>query len=108
MADRMLQVHIRENDRVGGRPLYEEIVQRCRDLGIAGATVLRGLEGYGSAAEIHRGGLARHDLPVVVAIVDSEENLARLTPVLEGLVGRGAIVIEPVAVRRVRKAAVLP
>ena len=53
-AARLLRIHISESDRYEGKPLYEAIVQKCRELNIAGATVFRGLEGYGETAEMHR------------------------------------------------------
>jgi PII-like signaling protein len=108
MSDRLMQVHIRESDTRGGRPLYEVIVDTCRELGIAGATVFRGVEGYGSAAEIHRAHLLTHDLPVVVTVVDSEENVARAAAAIEAMLEGGAIAIEPVTARRVRQTPVLP
>src|SRR5262252_6392879 len=80
---KLLRLHITERDRFQGKPLYEAIVEKCRELKIAGATVFRGLEGYGDTAEIHRRHLLVHDEPIVVLIVDSEENVQRLLPALE-------------------------
>jgi uncharacterized protein len=108
MPDSLMQVHIRESDVFEGRRLYEAIVDRCRELGMAGATVFRGLEGYGSAAEIHRAHLMAHDLPMVVTVADSEENIARAAAAIEPMLGKGTIAIEPVSIRRVRKPPVLP
>jgi hypothetical protein len=56
---RLMRIHISESDRFGDRPLYEAIVARCREMNIAGATVLRGLEGYGETAEMHKSHLTR-------------------------------------------------
>src|SRR5215831_9708717 len=75
---KLLRLHFSESDKYRGKPLYEAIVQKCRELSIAGATVFRGLEGYGESAEIHRHHLIGHDQPIVVTIVDSEENIRRL------------------------------
>jgi hypothetical protein len=88
---------------VQGKPLYEVIVAKCRELKIAGATVLRGLEGYGESAELHRSHLARHDQPIVVSIVDTPENLDRLVPVIEDLMDTGLIAVSDVRVIRVQK-----
>jgi uncharacterized protein len=101
---RLLQVHLAESDMHGAERLYEAVVRKCREAGIAGATVFRGLEGYGGISGIRRPHLAGHDLPVIVTIVDTPDNLARLTPALEEMVASGAIVAEEVRVLRVRKA----
>src|ERR1700680_4058977 len=77
---KLLRLHFTERDRHRGKPLYEAIVGKCQDLKIAGATVLRGLQGYGDAAEIHRSHIIAHDLPIVVQIVDTDENIQRLLP----------------------------
>src|SRR5437762_8149672 len=79
---KLLRLHFSEHDKYRGKPLYEAIVQKCRDLAIAGATVFRGLEGYGESSEIHRHHLLGHDQPIVITIVDSEENIRRLLPVV--------------------------
>ncbi len=88
---RLLRLHIGEADRHNGKPLYEAMVNRCKELGIAGATVLRGLEGYGETAEIHRHHLIRKDQPIVVTIVDTPENIERLIPELEAMMDTGMI-----------------
>ena len=100
---RLLRIHLSESDRLGGKPLYEAIVEKCRELGIAGATVLRGLEGYGETAEMHRARLVRHDLPIIVTIVDSAENMARLVPVIESMIDTGLIASSGVQAIRVQK-----
>ena len=68
---KLLRLHFGESDQYKGKPLYEAIVNRCQELKIAGATVLRGLEGFGETAEIHRHHLIRKDQPIVVTIVDT-------------------------------------
>jgi PII-like signaling protein len=93
---RLLRLHFSERDRYGGAPLYEAIVQRCRELHIAGATVFRGLEGYGETA-----GLDRH--PIVVTIVDSAENIDRLLPELEAMMDTGIIAASDVDTIRIEK-----
>lgn len=100
---KLLRIHISEGDRFQGKPLYEAIVARCRELRIAGATVFRGLEGYGESAEMHRAHLGRHEQPILISIVDSAENLARLIPVVEEMMDTGLIAVSDVAVVRVQK-----
>jgi PII-like signaling protein len=100
---KLLRIHIAESDRYGGKPLYEAIVDKCREMKIAGATVFRGLEGYGETAEMHRHHLTRHDQPILIAIVDSAENVAGLTPVIEQMMDTGLIAISDVQTVRVQK-----
>lgn len=103
----ILRIHISEQDRYEGKPLYEAIVEKCRELKIAGATVLAGLEGYGETAELHRGHLIRADRPMVITIVDSAENIRRLIPVAAEMIDTGLMAVSPVQMIRVqRKAAV--
>jgi PII-like signaling protein len=100
---KLLRLHFGESDRYQGKPLYEAIVNRCKELKIAGATVLRGLEGYGETAEIHRHHLVKKDQPIVVTIVDTEENLARLIPVVEEMMDTGMIAMSDVDCVRIEK-----
>ena len=102
---KLLRLHFTERDRYRGKPLYEAIVQKCREMKISGATVFRGLEGYGDDAEIHRSHLLAHDLPVVVQIVDSEENIQRLLPLVEEMMDKGLIAMSDVKVKRIQKTA---
>jgi PII-like signaling protein len=104
-AAKLLRIHISEGDRFQGKPLYEAIVTRCRELKIAGATAFRGLEGYGETAEMHRSHLARHDQPIVISIVDSAENLDRLIAAVEEMMDTGLIALSDVQVTRVQKKA---
>jgi len=103
MKAKLLRLHFCENDQYQGRPLYEAIVNRCKELKIAGATVFRGLEGFGTTAEIHRHHLGKKDQPIVVTIVDSEENLSRLIPELEAMMDTGVIVTSDVEYLRIQK-----
>jgi len=102
---KLLRLHFCESDRYQGKPLYEAIVNRCKELGIAGATVFRGLEGYGETAEIHRRHAIRKDQPIVVTIVDTEENLAKLLPEVEEMMDTGMIATSDVEYMRIRKTA---
>jgi uncharacterized protein len=96
----LLRVFIGESDRSEGRPLYEAIVQRARELGLAGATVLRGAEGFGAHSVVHKAKMLEmsSDLPIVVEIVDSAEKVSALLPHLDGMVGEGMITMENVRV----------
>jgi hypothetical protein len=100
---KLLRIHISEADRFQGKPLYEAIVAWCRELKIAGATVFRGLEGYGESAEMHRSHLTRHDQPIMISIVDTEDNLRRLIPVVEEMMDTGLMAMSDVRVVRVQK-----
>jgi uncharacterized protein len=100
---KLLRIHLSEGDQHSGKPLYHAIVQKCRELGIAGATVFRGLEGFGESAEMHRAHLLTHDLPIVVTIVDSDQNIQRLLPSVEEMVDTGLIAISDVEVIRIQR-----
>jgi hypothetical protein len=99
---KLLRIHLSEHDRYKGKPLYEAIVEKCREMQIAGVTVFRGLEGYGETAEIHRSHLIGHDQPIVVAIVDSAGKLDRLLPAIEEMTDKGLIDVSDVEMVRVR------
>jgi PII-like signaling protein len=100
---KLLRLHFGESDRYNGKPLYEAVVHRCMELKIAGATVFRGLEGYGETAEIHRHHLIKKDQPIVVTIVDTAENLGRLIPELEEMMDTGMIATSDVEYLRIEK-----
>jgi PII-like signaling protein len=102
---RLLRIHISESDRYRGKPLYEAIVAKCRELKIAGATVLVGLEGYGETAEMHRAHFVGSDRPVIVTIVDTGENLARLVPAVQEMMDTGLMAASEVRMIRVEKKA---
>lgn len=104
-AAKILRLHVDEHDRYQDQPLYEAIVNKCREMKIAGATVYRGLEGYGQTAEIHRHGVLAHNAPIVITIVDSAENIARLLPVLEDMMDKGLIAMNDVEMIRIHKSA---
>lgn len=100
---KLLRLHLTERDRHHGKPLHEAILEKCRELKIAGATVFRGLEGYGDHAEIHRSHMLHHDLPILIHIVDSAENIQRLVPEVEEMMDKGLIAISDVSIVRVQK-----
>ena len=98
----LLRIHISESDRYQGKPLYQAIVEKCRELDIAGATVFRGIEGYGASTLIrHPHWFSRSsDLPVMVSVIDTEENILKLLPVLDEMVDEGLIAMSNVEVVR--------
>lgn len=83
----LLRIFIGEADQCGHRPLYDMIVVRAREAHLAGATVLRGVEGYGAASRIHTARILRlsEDLPVVIELVDSTEKIEAFLPVINAL-----------------------
>jgi uncharacterized protein len=97
-----LTVFVGEDDQWHHRPLYHEIVRRAHDAGLAGASVLRGIEGYGASSRIHTTRLLSlsEDLPVAVLIVDTEERIRAFLPQLDELVTEGLVIIDPVEVIR--------
>jgi PII-like signaling protein len=97
-----LTIFIGESDRWHHRPLFTEIVHRAHAAGLAGASVLRGVEGYGASSRIHTARLLSlsEDLPIVIVIVDAEEKVRAFLPELEELVAEGLVMIDPVEVIR--------
>jgi PII-like signaling protein len=97
---KLLRIHFGEDDKCGGKSLYEVIVEKCRELDIAGATVYRGLLGYGASTVIRRSHALpfTHEAPILVQIVDREENIKKLLPFLDSVVGEGLIAISDVEV----------
>lgn len=98
---KMIRIHFGEDDRWEGKPLHEAIVEAARNQDLAGATVYRGIEGYGASTRIHR----RHmftssDLPIMVAIIDTADKIERFMPTVEGMVREGLIAISDVEVIR--------
>ena len=97
---KLLRIFIGENDRHEGQPLYEWIVRKARQDGLAGATVLRGLEGFGAHSRVHTAKILRlsSDLPIVVEIVDSAEKIEAFLPAIDAAVGEGMATVEKVEV----------
>jgi uncharacterized protein len=96
----LLRVFIGESDKFANEPLYEAIVKKVRELGLAGATVLRGSERFGANSVVHKAGLLlmSTDLPVVIEIVDAEDKIKLLLPYLETMVKEGMITMEYVVI----------
>ena len=97
---KLLRIFIGESDRWHGRPLYQAIVERVRAEGLAGATVVRGIEGFGADSHLHTSRILRlsEDLPVVVEIVDTAANIERVLPLLDDMVEEGMVTVERVQV----------
>jgi len=97
-----LTIFIGESDFWHHKPLYTEIVHRAHRAGLAGATVLHGIEGYGASSRIHTSHVLSlsEDLPIVVVIVDAEDKVRAFLPVLDELVTEGLVTIDPVEVIR--------
>ncbi len=96
----LVRIYIGESDQWHGRPLYQQIVEKLRGRGIAGATVLRGIEGYGAKAHLHTTRILRlsEDLPVLIEVVDQEDRIRAILPELDTMVGDGLITLEPIEV----------
>ncbi|HEX5170649.1 MAG TPA: DUF190 domain-containing protein [Cyclobacteriaceae bacterium] len=100
----LLRIFIGESDHLGSRPLHEAIVLKARELNLAGATVLRGIMGFGAESRIHTAKILRlsEDLPVIIEIVDAKENIDKLIPFLDEHVKEGLITLENVRVIKYR------
>jgi len=99
---KMLRIHFGEDDKWHNKPLYEAIVMKCRELDIAGATVFRGIEGYGASTLIHKHHLLRRssDCPIMVSVIDTEDKIRTLLPALDEMVDEGLIAMSEVEVIR--------
>lgn len=101
----MLRIHFGESDKWQGKPLHEAIVAKCRELGMAGATVYRGIDGYGTST---RGRHASHwpfskDAPIMLSIIDTPEQIQKLIPHLDAMVQEGLVVLSCVDVIRLSR-----
>jgi uncharacterized protein len=96
----LVRVYVGESDQWHGKPLYQAIVAMLRERGLAGATVLRGIEGFGAKAHLHTSRLLQlsQDLPVLIEMVDQEDRVRAVLPVLDEMVGDGLITLERVEV----------
>ena len=103
----LLRIFVGESDRWKGGPLYEGIVLRAREFGLAGATVLRSPMGFGAASRIHTAKILRlsEDLPIIIEIVDAEARIEAFLPELDLMMGGGLVTLEKVRVLRYRHAA---
>lgn len=97
---KLLRIHVGESDRHEGRPLHLALVELFRRRGLAGATVLRGIEGYGAHAVVHAARILElsSDLPLIVEVIDTEDRIRAVLPEVRGMAGEGLITLETVEV----------
>jgi PII-like signaling protein len=97
---KLLRIFIGESDTWHGKPLYHAIVERVRELGLAGATVVRGIEGFGAHSHLHTSRILSlsEDLPIVIEMVDTAERIEAVVPLLDEMVSEGLVTIERVHV----------
>jgi PII-like signaling protein len=100
-----LRIFVGESDRWEGRPLYECIIRTARERGLAGATALRGIEGFGANDRIHTVKVLRlsEDLPIVIEIVDRQDRIAAFLPTIDNMIGEGTVTLEKVHVMTYRR-----
>lgn len=96
----LLRIYLGESDRWHGKPLYQAIVERLRERGLAGATVLRGIEGFGAKQHVHTTRILSlsEDLPVLIEAIDSEVRIRAILPEIDEMLGDGLITLEQVEV----------
>jgi len=101
----LLRIFIGESDKYNGKPLYEAIVTRARELSMAGATVLRGILGFGAHSRIHSAKILRlsEDLPLVIEIVDTPERIQAFLPEVDKMIKEGLVTLENIKVIYYRK-----
>jgi PII-like signaling protein len=92
----LMRIFIGESDKHHGRPLYEALIERLREKGLAGATVLRGVSGFGASSTVHAEKILRLslDLPLIVEVVETEEAIQAVLPDLDEMIGGGLITLE--------------
>lgn len=99
---KMLRIHFIEADKWRGEPLHEAIVKKCRELGLTGAIVYRGVEGFGASARIHHAltlSISKN-APIMISVVDTEEQIQQLLPYLDQMIGGGLVAMSNVDVIR--------
>lgn len=101
----LLRIFLGESDRWHHQPLYEAIVMKARELGLAGATVLRGPMGFGASSRVHTAKILRlsMDLPIVIEIVETEEKVNAFLPILDEMMGGGLVTLEKIRVIHYRE-----
>jgi uncharacterized protein len=97
---KLLRIFIGESDKHGHKPLYQAIVEMLREEGLAGATVLRGIEGFGATSRLHTARILRlsEDLPIVIEVADTSERIESVMPRLDEMVTEGLVTLERVEV----------
>lgn len=106
----LMRIFIGESDKYRGKPLYEALVERLREKGLAGATVLRGVAGFGASSTVHTEKILRLslDLPIIVEVVETEEAIQAVLPDLDDMIGGGLITLERARVIMYRPGNVRP
>ena len=101
---RLLRIYIGESDQWRHKPLYHQLVQAARDQGLAGATVLRGIEGFGASSRIHTSRILAlsEDLPLVIEIVDTADKVEAYLAAVDEMLTEGLVTVEAVEVRAYR------
>ncbi len=99
-SGKRLTIYCGESDRSGHHPLATVLVERARDEGLAGATVVRGIEGFGASSHLHTTRLLSlsDDLPIVIQLVDTEDRIRAFLPIVDELIGDGLVTLEDVDV----------
>jgi PII-like signaling protein len=97
---KLLRIFIGESDKHGRKPLYQAIVEMLREEGMAGATVLRGIEGFGATSHLHTARILRlsEDLPIVIEVADTAERIEAIMPRIDEMVTEGLVTLERVEV----------
>src|SRR5258708_20161284 len=92
----LMRIFIGESDKYRGKPLYEALVQRLREKGLAGATVLRGVAGFGASSTVHTDKILRPslDLPIIIEVVETEEAIQKVLPDLDEMIDGGLITLQ--------------
>jgi uncharacterized protein len=106
----LMRIFIGESDKYHGRPLYEALIERMRAKGLAGATVLRGVAGFGASSRVHSDKVLRLslDLPLIIEVVETEEAITAILPDLDEMIGGGLITLERARVIMYRPGNVRP
>jgi hypothetical protein len=100
---KLIRIHLSEHDRRGDQPAFEAVVDRCRDLGVSGASVFKGLEGFGETSEILRHRVWDSDQPIVIMIVEAAETVDRILPELRKVVPEAIIAVSEVEMLRIQR-----
>lgn len=102
--DLLVRIFIGEKEKVMGVPLYEYIVLKCKEINIAGATVIKGVMGYGADRRMHTSKLVdlSENLPIIVEIIDTKENINKIRPYLDDVISKGFVTIEKIHVIKYR------
>ncbi len=97
----LLRIFVGESDKEEGMPLFEWVVKKAREHGLAGATVIRGLEGFGAHSQIHTAKILRltEDLPIIIEIVDTPEKIESFLPIIDDVIREGLVTLEKIHIR---------